>query len=143
MSEILGAKVWWRWVNHSSEPWVKLWSIKYAKDRPKHLLICFNESPSGSSIGLKAMAGKEIIQEHSFWEIRDSSRVKFWEDSWNQFPILGRDPRWALIKQQELERGRILVNQLWRLGNQMDHHQWNFLEKPEYTSEEDWEDFQE
>ena len=25
----------------------------------------------------------------------------------------------------------------------MDHHQWNFLGKPEYTSEEDWEAFHE
>ena len=98
MSEILEAKVWWRWVNHSSEPWVKLWSIKYARDRSIHLLICFNEAPSGSPIWLKAMASKTIVQEHSFWEIRNGSRAKFWEDSWNQFPILGRDPLWGLIK---------------------------------------------
>ena len=25
----------------------------------------------------------------------------------------------------------------------MDHHQWNFLEKPEHTSEEEWEAFHE
>ena len=97
MSEILRAKVWWRWVNHSLEPWAKLWSIKYARDRPRHLLIRFKEAPIGSSIWLKTMAGKTIIQEHSFWEIRDGSRAKFWEDSWNQFPILGRDQQWALI----------------------------------------------
>ena len=80
MSKILGAKIWWRWVNISSEPLAILWRKKYARDRPRHLLICFNEAPIGSSIWLKAMVGKTISQEHSFWEIRDGSREKFWED---------------------------------------------------------------
>ena len=66
MSEILGAKVWWCWVNHLVEPWEKLWSIKYAQDRPRHLLIHFSEAPSGSPIWSKALAGKSIIQENSF-----------------------------------------------------------------------------
>ena len=83
MSEILGSKVWWHWVNHSTKPWVKLWSTKYARYRPRHILIRFNEAPSGSPIWLKALAGKSIIQEHSFWELKDGSRVKFWDDSWN------------------------------------------------------------
>ena len=143
MTKIQGAKVWWRWVNYSSEPWAKLWHMKYARDRPIPQLIRFNESPNGSPIWLKALAVRTIIQEHSFWEIRDGSRAKFWEDSWNQLPILGRDSQWALIKQQELERGTIMVNQPWSLGFQMDHHLWNFPEKPDFTSEEDWEAFQE
>ena len=88
------------------------------------------------------MAGKTIIQEHSFWEIWDGSREKLWEESWNQFPILGRVPRWDLIKQQEFERGRVLVNQSWGLGIQMDYHRWNLLEKPNLMSAEDWVDFQ-
>ena len=143
MSEILSAKVWWQRVNNSTKPWVKLWSIKYARDRPRHLLIPFNEAPSASTIWLKSMVGKMIIEEHSLWEIRNGRRMKFSEYSWNQFSILGRDPRWALIKQQEHERGKILLNQSWRLGNHMDHHQWKFPEKPEHTSEENWEVFHE
>ena len=30
MTEIQGTKFWWRWVNYSSEPWDKLWHMKYA-----------------------------------------------------------------------------------------------------------------
>ena len=143
MSKILGAKLWWCWVNHSMEPWVKLWNTKYDWDRPRHCLIRFNEAPSGSPIWLKALAGKLIIQEHSFWEIRVGSRAKLWDDSWNQFPILGRDPRWAHIKHRALKRGKIQVNQSWQVGNHMEHHQWDFQEKPEHVSEEEWEAFHE
>ena len=105
MSEILGAKIWWRWVSHSTEPWAKLWNVKYARGRPRHALIHFNETPNGSPIWLKALAGRSIVQEHSFWEIRNGNRVKFWDDAWNQFPILGRNSRWTHINHQEQERG--------------------------------------
>ena len=73
-------------------------------------MIRFNESPNSSPIWLKDLASKTIIQVHSFWEIRDGSRAKFWEDSWNQLPILGRDHRWFDIKQQAIDEGRVQVN---------------------------------
>ena len=75
---------------------------------------------------MKALVGKLIIQEHSFWEIRDGSREKFWDDSWNQLSVLGTDQWWEHIKQLALERGKIQVNQSWRLGTHMEQHQWDF-----------------
>ena len=77
MSEIQGEKIWWQWVNHSSEPWAKLWHIKYARDRPILQLIRFNETLSGFPIWMKALDGRNIVQDHSFWEIRDGSKAKF------------------------------------------------------------------
>ena len=61
MTEIQGAKFWWSWINHTLEPWAKLWHIKYSHDLPIQQLIRFNESPSGSPIWLKALAGKNIV----------------------------------------------------------------------------------
>ena len=43
MAEVQGAKVWWRWVSHTSEPWARLWCSKYGHDRLPSQLICFNE----------------------------------------------------------------------------------------------------
>ena len=120
MSEIQGAKVWRRWVNHTSDPWAKLWHIKYARYRPIQKFIRFNESLSDSPIGLKALVGKNIVQDHSFWEIRDGRRENFWDDSWNQLPILGRDPRWLQIKDKAIKEGNIQVNQSWMIGNHME-----------------------
>ena len=141
MSEILGAKIWWRWVSHSAEPWAKLWNVKYARGRPRHALVRFNETPNGSPIWLKALGGRSIVQEHSFWEIRNGNRAKFWDDAWNQFPILGRNPRWIHIKQQEQERGWILVNQSWLPDPQDSFERWDFSIKPDLMSEEYWTAF--
>ena len=70
MAEVQGAKIWWRWANHSMEPWARLWHIKYDQDRPNKQLIRFNEELNGSPIWLKALSGRHIVQDHSFWEIR-------------------------------------------------------------------------
>eukprot|EP00253_Pinus_taeda_P017321 PITA_17321 len=32
LNKVLGAKLWWRWLNETRNPWVKLWKQKYAKD---------------------------------------------------------------------------------------------------------------
>lgn len=32
LKKVLLAKIWWRWLKESSNPWAKLWKQKYAKD---------------------------------------------------------------------------------------------------------------
>eukprot|EP00253_Pinus_taeda_P035878 PITA_35878 len=34
------------------------------------------------------LAGRSIIQDHNFWEIREGDLALFWEDRWQQEPIL-------------------------------------------------------
>ena len=116
--------------------------MKYARDRPKSSLIRFNENPNGSPIWSKAAAGRSIVQKHSFWEIRSGNLAKFWDDAWNQLPILGRDPRWHPIKLQDQEWGRTLVNQVWHPEPLDELHRWNFPTKPEAMHEDDWAAFQ-
>jgi len=31
-NEVMGAKIWWRWVKYSNEPWAILWYMKYDLD---------------------------------------------------------------------------------------------------------------
>ena len=93
MAEVQGEKIWWRWANHSMEPWARLWHIKYDQDRPNKQLIRFNEELNGSPIRLKALSGRHIVQDYRFWEIRGGT-ANLWEESWSQFPKLGMDPRW-------------------------------------------------
>jgi len=31
---------------------------------------------------------KSLIQQHSFWEIKNGSSARFWEDSWQHMPAL-------------------------------------------------------
>jgi len=94
LSEVYGSKLCWRWCTHSREPWARLWHVKYARDKPAELLIRFNEERSGSDIWQKALAGRQLVHSHCFWEIGNGELANFWEDSWNQLPKLGLDPWW-------------------------------------------------
>ena len=124
VGEVQGAKIWWWWCKYSQEPWVKIWHIQYVRDRPKSQLIRYNATSQGSHIWKKALAGRQIIQEHSFWDIKAGNLAHFWDDSWNQLPKLGNDPRWWLIRAKGLEEGRINVNQYWEMAAQDDQRQW-------------------
>ena len=49
-NRVLSAKIWWRWVTHTREPWEKLWHNKYAKGWQSQHLIYYDENPLGSPI---------------------------------------------------------------------------------------------
>ena len=57
MSEIQGSKIWWRWCNHNLEPWVRLWHVKYSRDKTSAHLIRYNEESLGYHIWMKAQSG--------------------------------------------------------------------------------------
>ena len=65
-----------------------------------------------------------MIQEHSFWEIKAGNLAHFWDDSWNQLPKLGSDPRWWHIRAKGIDKGRIEVNQYCEMETQDDQRQW-------------------
>ena len=90
---------------------------------------------------MKELTCRNIIQDHSFWEIRDGNSAKFSDDSWNQLPIPWRDLRWIHIKEKAIEEGKVQVNQYWMIENSEDQRQWDFQDKPELTRMDDWGDF--
>ena len=48
--KVMGAKIWWRWINYEEELWAKLWHLKYAPLWPKQSLVRYGENLPGSSI---------------------------------------------------------------------------------------------
>ena len=48
VSGVLGAKICWRRCNQTTEPWDKLWHVKYVEEKPFCDLILFNEEKLGS-----------------------------------------------------------------------------------------------
>ena len=62
MVEVQGENVWWRWANYSTEPWARLWHVKYSRDIPTHQLVRFNEDLDGSPIWIKVVSGQWIVQ---------------------------------------------------------------------------------
>ena len=141
MAEVQGTKFWWRWVTHTSKPWARLWHLKYGQDRPLSQLICYNKDQQGSPIWMKAKGGRYLVQHHSFWEIRDGRNAKFWEDSWNQLPRLGDNPRWITIHEFSRAASRIQVHHFWQERILNGRKCWNFIDKPNQIEVANWEAF--
>eukprot|EP00253_Pinus_taeda_P023191 PITA_23191 len=68
---IMGAKIWWKWLSYPSTLWVRLWTAKYASNLPLEERIRMSEISKGSAIWNSAILHRDIIQKHSFWEVKD------------------------------------------------------------------------
>jgi exonuclease III len=88
MNKIMGAKIWWRWLQNPQELWARLWKHKYAPATHQNQLVRFNEQMPGSNIWTTAWRNRPLIQQHAFWEIRNGESALFWKDSWQQLPPL-------------------------------------------------------
>eukprot|EP00253_Pinus_taeda_P008724 PITA_08724 len=88
VNQTCGAKLWWRWIENPTLPWAKHWKEKYVPDCDIQELIRLQETPEGSPIWNHAKRNKNLVQEKSFWEIRNGRLALFWEDAWQQLPKL-------------------------------------------------------
>lgn len=82
MNKVLSAKIWWRWVTNKGEPWAHLWHKKYAKGWARLGLICWDQNYLGSSIWQEANANRQMVKEHSLWEVGNGEEANFFRDSW-------------------------------------------------------------
>ena len=74
---IMSAKIWWNWLTTPNKPWEIIWTANYANRRPQEELIRFTPAEKGSVIWNAAKQHYLLIQQHSFWEIRDGSSARF------------------------------------------------------------------
>jgi len=49
-NSIMSAKIWWHWVTNPEKPWARIWTAKYANNRPQEELIRFTPAEKGSLI---------------------------------------------------------------------------------------------
>ena len=78
-NEVMGARIWWRWVAYSNEPWAQLWYMKYAPGWEKQSLIRYAEETPGSHIWMAAKKNRLLVQQHSFWEIGNGQLAYFFK----------------------------------------------------------------
>jgi hypothetical protein len=50
LNQVMGAKMWWRWLKHPTKLWAQLWKHKYAPTTRFDQLIQFNDQIHGSNI---------------------------------------------------------------------------------------------
>ena len=76
---VSSTKLWWRWVTYNQEPWAKVWHKKYVEEWEKEEnLIWFSEEILGSHIWKMAKQGGRMVQDNSFWEVRNGKRAYMW-----------------------------------------------------------------
>lgn len=77
---VMGAKIWWKWVSNPNTPWASLWTAKYASNKSMEERIRMSKVSKGSVIWNSAIQHRDIIQHHSFWEVKDDhSEIQFQE----------------------------------------------------------------
>ena len=66
LSNILGAKLWWRWVKEPGAQWAKTWKEKYASSWQTSDLIRMSGNIKCSYIWNKAWENRNLVQNNSF-----------------------------------------------------------------------------
>lgn len=119
LSKALGAKLWWHWVQHPKTQWENIWKEKYASSWQNNDLIRMSRNINGSYIWNKSWGNRRLVQDNSFWEIREGNLALFWEDKWQQEPILAKEDFLGL-KQESDSQGLIKVKYFWIHSNPTD-----------------------
>eukprot|EP00253_Pinus_taeda_P030867 PITA_30867 len=84
LNKVLGAKLWWRWLQGGTDLWKKIWEYKYNIPEQTERKLRIENPPIGSSIWNLASQNRDLINQYAFWEIRGGEEAKFWEDGWQQ-----------------------------------------------------------
>jgi hypothetical protein len=74
---------------------------------------------------------RAIVQTQSFWEIHDGHSTLFWEDAWEQLPVLQAEETMQAIQGRTKEAGWTLVHHYWedpQSPNELDIKKWKPLE---------------
>lgn len=78
--------------------WVKVLKGKYLDSTEDHRIFTIRNPPRGSAIWNFMLSCREVITEHISWQIGDGISAKFWEDSWNGMPVLGKSENFNDLK---------------------------------------------
>jgi hypothetical protein len=66
LNQVMGAKMWWRWLKHPTELWAQIWKQKYAPTTQADQLIRFNDQIQGSNIWNTAWHNRPLGSEACF-----------------------------------------------------------------------------
>eukprot|EP00253_Pinus_taeda_P031749 PITA_31749 len=121
---IMGAKIWWKWLTYPDTPWARLWHAKYASNLPRDEIIRMTETSKGSAMWNSAIKHRELLQNHSFWEVKEGRSARIWTDSWQQMPALSTLTQ--NIQAQEMNH-MATINNFWNVQSNADHREWKHI----------------
>ena len=98
---------------HKGEPWAKFWQQKYANGWSSKNLIHLNQDIQGSTIWQAANANRQLVREHSFWEIGNGEEVNLFRYSWKQSPKIQEEVILPILQDKLIRGGIIKVKDMW------------------------------
>eukprot|EP00253_Pinus_taeda_P005455 PITA_05455 len=113
LNKVLGAKLWWRWLQGGSDVWKKIWNYKYNMPEQIEEKLKIQNIPHGSSIWNLASQNRELIKQYAFWEIRGGEKAAFWEDGWQQKRKMIELQTLQNLQQSALRLGMFKVKDYW------------------------------
>lgn len=119
----MGAKIWWRWLDCPQTPWARLWNAKYASNCPLEERIRMTEISIGSAIWNSENQHRTLIQNYSFWELKNGAAARFWTDSWQQLPKLCDIFQDQPINMEEVNESAT-TNQYWTIATMQEMRIW-------------------
>ena len=79
------------------------------------------EISKGSLIWNSTIQHRDLIQKHSFWEVKEGLTARFWTDSWQQLPNL-KDCIQGITEQEINQQDK--VSNFWKTQTTQDHREW-------------------
>eukprot|EP00253_Pinus_taeda_P017577 PITA_17577 len=128
LNRILGAKLWWRWLQGGKDVWKKIWELKYNMPESTADKLRIEEVPKGSSIWNLASQNRDVVNQHASCEIRGGSNAKFWEDGWQQKGKMVEIQTLQEIQQKAKRAGMEYVRDYWT--NEESSGIWRSWRKP-------------
>eukprot|EP00253_Pinus_taeda_P026164 PITA_26164 len=116
LNRVLGVKLWWRWLRGGNDLWKTIWKEKYNMPDSAVEILRQRETPKGSSIWDLAHLNRDLVEKHTFWEIRGSEEANFWEDKWHQKERLSRIQGLHQIRDR-IGGDRTHVRDYWKANN--------------------------
>jgi len=83
----------------------------------------------GSAIWNRAWENRALVQNHSFWEIRNGNLAWFWEDNWQQEENL-RSEELANIHIDTIKKGLRCISDYW--DQSRNNWKWRTWKLPDY-----------
>eukprot|EP00253_Pinus_taeda_P030337 PITA_30337 len=113
LNKVLGAKLWWWWLQGGTDVWKKIWDYKYNMPEQIEEKLKIQNPPQGSSIWNLASQNRELIKQYAFWEIRGGEKAAFWEDGWQQKRKLNEIQILQNLQQRAQRLGMDKVKDYW------------------------------
>jgi hypothetical protein len=114
MNKVLSAKISWRWLKRPQDLWDKMWRRKYTPNTADRNVIRWNGDTSGSLIWMTSRHNRILVVNHAFWEIHNGQTTFFWDDSWQQLPILAQEAWADTFNTPDTQAGMTKVADYWK-----------------------------